>query len=97
MKKIMTKNYQIQNIASNIQNQRPVELHKYTYAGTGSTVKEERKDYTDKSDPIREHDCIWCIARVSVCPTREIKVDQSNLQTVLTPYQCIRFRLIWLY
>ena len=51
-----------------------------TFAGTGSYVKEERKDYTDKADPIREHDCIWCMACVSVCPPQAIKVDQSNLE-----------------
>ena len=51
-----------------------------TSAGTGSTVKEDRKDYTDKSDPIREHACIWCMACVSVCPAQAIKVDQSNLE-----------------
>src|SRR3989442_10999798 len=50
------------------------------FAGTGSSVKEERKDYTDKADPIREHDCIWCMACVSVCPPQAIKVDQSNLE-----------------
>ena len=51
-----------------------------TFEGTGSSVKEERKDYTDKADPIREHDCIWCMACVSVCPPQAIKVDQSNLE-----------------
>jgi NAD-dependent dihydropyrimidine dehydrogenase PreA subunit len=49
-----------------------------TFAGSGSTEKEERKDYTDKADPIREHDCIWCMACVSVCPPQAIKVDQGN-------------------
>jgi NAD-dependent dihydropyrimidine dehydrogenase PreA subunit len=49
-----------------------------TFEGTGSYVKEERKDYTDKADPIREHDCIWCMACVSVCPPQAIKVDQGN-------------------
>ena len=49
-----------------------------TFDGSGSTEKEERKDYTDKADPIREHDCIWCMACVSVCPPQAIKVDQSN-------------------
>jgi ferredoxin len=42
--------------------------------------REGRKDYTDKSDSIREHDCIWCMACVSVCPPQAIKVDQSNLE-----------------
>ena len=51
-----------------------------TFAGTGSDVKDERKDLTDKADPIREHDCIWCMACVSVCPPQAIKVDQSNVE-----------------
>ena len=50
------------------------------FEGTGSSVKEERKDYTDKADPIREHDCIWCMACVSVCPPQAIKVDQAALE-----------------
>jgi NAD-dependent dihydropyrimidine dehydrogenase PreA subunit len=57
-----------------------IDMTNATSAGTGSIVKEERKDYTNKSDPIREHDCIWCMACVSVCPTQAIKVDQSNLE-----------------
>ena len=51
-----------------------------TFAGTGSDVKDERKDLTDKADPISEHDCIWCMACVSVCPPQAIKVDQSNVE-----------------
>lgn len=51
-----------------------------TFDGTGSSEKENRKDHTDKADPIREHDCIWCMACVSVCPTQAIKVDQSNVE-----------------
>lgn len=51
-----------------------------TFVGTGSDVKDERKDLTDKADPIREHDCIWCMACVSVCPPAAIKVDQSNVE-----------------
>jgi NAD-dependent dihydropyrimidine dehydrogenase PreA subunit len=57
-----------------------IEMINTTSEGTGSTEKDERKDYTDKSDPIREHDCIWCMACVSVCPPQAIKVDQSNLE-----------------
>ena len=49
-------------------------------SGTGSSVKEERLDLTDKADPIREHDCIWCMACVSVCPPNAIKVEEGNLQ-----------------
>ncbi len=49
-----------------------------TFEGTGSTEKDQRTDYSDKADPVREHDCIWCMACVSVCPPQAIKVDQSN-------------------
>jgi NAD-dependent dihydropyrimidine dehydrogenase PreA subunit len=56
------------------------EVASATSNGTGSSEKEERKDYTDKADPIREHDCIWCMACVSVCPPQAVKVDQSNLE-----------------
>jgi NAD-dependent dihydropyrimidine dehydrogenase PreA subunit len=49
-----------------------------TFEGSGSTEKDQRTDYTDKADPVREHDCIWCMACVSVCPPQAIKVDQSN-------------------
>jgi NAD-dependent dihydropyrimidine dehydrogenase PreA subunit len=49
-------------------------------AGTGSVAREERKDFTDKSEPVREHDCIWCMACVTVCPVQAIKVDQTNLE-----------------
>ncbi|MCH7940503.1 MAG: 4Fe-4S dicluster domain-containing protein [Thaumarchaeota archaeon] len=48
-----------------------------TFEGTGSTEKEERKDFSDKADPIREHDCIWCMACVSVCPPQAVLVDQG--------------------
>ncbi len=51
-----------------------------TFEGTGSDVKDERKDLTDKADAIREHDCIWCMACVSVCPPQAIKVDQANVE-----------------
>ena len=34
-----------------------------TSAGSGQDHERDgRLDYTDKSDPIREHDCIWCMA-----------------------------------
>ena len=52
-----------------------------TSAGTGQDYERNgRVDYTDKSDPIREHDCIWCMACVSVCPPQAIKEDHSNLE-----------------
>lgn len=50
-----------------------------TSEGTGeNTLRDGRKDYTDKSDPIREHD--WCMACVSVCPPPQgIKINQENI------------------
>ena len=59
-----------------------IEIQNATSAGVGDDdrSRDGRKDYSDKSDPIREHDCIWCMACVSVCPPQAVKVDQSNLE-----------------
>jgi NAD-dependent dihydropyrimidine dehydrogenase PreA subunit len=58
-----------------------VEMTNATSAGIGENHDQERrKDYTDKSDPVKEHDCIWCMACVTVCPTQAIKVDEANLE-----------------
>src|SRR5207253_8711050 len=43
----------------------------------GKSGKDERAGYSDKSDPVREADCIFCMACVTVCPTTAIKIDQS--------------------
>jgi NAD-dependent dihydropyrimidine dehydrogenase PreA subunit len=51
-----------------------------TSDGVGSTNKEDRAGYTDKSEPIREQDCIYCMACVAVCPTQSIKIEQSNIE-----------------
>jgi len=51
-----------------------------TFEGTGSVVKDERKDMTDKADPIREHDCIWCMACQEACPEGAIRIEASNLE-----------------
>ena len=48
------------------------------WKGVGTTEKEARLDFTDKADPIREHDCIWCMACVSVWPPQAVLVDQGN-------------------
>ena len=58
-----------------------IEMQNAASEGTGeNSLKDGRKDYTDKSDPVREHDCIWCMACVSVCPPQAVKVDQANLE-----------------
>jgi NAD-dependent dihydropyrimidine dehydrogenase PreA subunit len=58
-----------------------IEMQNATSEGTGdNSLRDGRIDYTDKSDPIREHDCIWCMACVSVCSPQAIKVDQANLE-----------------
>jgi NAD-dependent dihydropyrimidine dehydrogenase PreA subunit len=43
----------------------------------GKSGQDDRAAYTDKSDPVKEEDCIFCMACVTVCPTTAIKVDQS--------------------
>ena len=53
---------------------------KTDWPGAGSTEKEERLDYSDKASVIREHDCIYCMACVSVCPPQAVLVDQANME-----------------
>ena len=58
-----------------------VEMTNATTAGIGENHdREGGKEYTDKSYPIRENDCIWCMACVTVCPTQAIQVDEANLE-----------------
>jgi NAD-dependent dihydropyrimidine dehydrogenase PreA subunit len=58
-----------------------VEMTNATSAGTGENHdREGRKDYTDKSHPVGEHDCIWRMACVTVCLTQAIKVGVANLE-----------------
>ncbi|MGB0855494.1 MAG: 4Fe-4S dicluster domain-containing protein [Nitrosopumilus sp.] len=48
-----------------------------TFEGTGLTEQDERLDYTDKSQPIREHDCTQCMACQEACPTHAILIEPS--------------------
>jgi NAD-dependent dihydropyrimidine dehydrogenase PreA subunit len=58
-----------------------IEMQTATSEGTGeNSLRDGRIDYTDKSDPIQDHDCIWCMACVSMCPPQAIKVHQANLE-----------------
>ena len=56
------------------------EMANATSSGNGDTSSNGRIDYTDKSDPIREHSCIFCMACVTVCPTKSIIVNEANKQ-----------------
>lgn len=48
--------------STKIENDVPaIEMSNINSSGVGATGKDDRADYTDKSDPIREKDCIWCI------------------------------------
>ena len=51
-----------------------------TFDGTGLTESDERLDYTDKSQPIREHDCTVCMACQEICPQGAIRIEASNLE-----------------
>lgn len=55
----------------------PVKVFEW-YKNPGETGRNDRKDFTDKANPVKEADCIWCMACVEVCPTKAIKVDQAN-------------------
>ncbi|MBS3921566.1 MAG: ferredoxin family protein, partial [Nitrosarchaeum sp.] len=50
------------------------------FEGTGKTEQDERLDHTDKSQPIREHDCTVCMACQEICPTGAIRIEQANLE-----------------
>ena len=49
-----------------------------TFEGTGLTEQDERLDYTDKSQPIREHDCTVCMACQEICPEGAIRIESAN-------------------
>ena len=51
-----------------------------TFEGTGLTEQDERLDYTDKSQPIREHDCTICMACQEICPQGAIRIESANLE-----------------
>ena len=51
-----------------------------TFEGTGLTEQDERLDHTDKSQPIREHDCTVCMACQEICPEGAIRIEPSNLE-----------------
>lgn len=57
----------------------PVKVFEW-YKNPGKVLRRERADYTDKANPVKEADCIWCMACVEVCPTKAIKVDQANVE-----------------
>ena len=48
-----------------------------TFEGTGNTEQDERLDYSDKSQPIREHDCTQCMACQEACPEKAILIEPS--------------------
>ena len=49
-----------------------------TFAGTGLSKMDERLDYTDKLQTIREHDCIWCMACQEICPKGAIFIESAS-------------------
>ena len=51
-----------------------------TFEGTGLTEASERLDASDKSQPIREHDCTICMACQEICPQGAILIEAANLE-----------------
>ena len=49
-----------------------------TFERTGLTEMDERQDYTDKSQPIREHDCTICMTSHEICPEGAILIESDN-------------------
>ncbi len=54
----------------------PVGVFEWT-KNIGFSGTEEKLDLTDKAAPVRESDCIWCMACVTVCPTEAVRVDEA--------------------
>ena len=44
----------------------------------GLTEMNERLDYADKSQPIREHDCTVCMTCQEICPEGAILIESAN-------------------
>ena len=51
---------------------------KISIISAGLTEMDERLDYTDKSQPIREHDCTICMACQEICPEGAILIESAN-------------------
>ena len=51
---------------------------KISIISAGLTEMDERLDYTNKSQPIREHDCKVCMAYQEICPEGVIFIELAN-------------------
>ena len=51
---------------------------KISIISAGLTEMDEILDYTDKSQPIREHDCTVCMTRQEICPEGAILIESAN-------------------
>jgi len=55
------------------------EMVDVTSVGIGENHDRDEEKIMPITDPVRENDCIWCMAYVTVYPTQAIKVDEGNL------------------
>ena len=51
---------------------------KISIISAGLTEMDERLDYADKSQPIREHDCTVCMTCQEICPEGAILIESAN-------------------
>jgi len=51
---------------------------KISIISAGLTEIDERLDYTDKSQPIREHDCTVCMTCQEICPEGATLLNQPT-------------------
>ena len=51
---------------------------KISIISAGLTEMDERLDYADKSQPIREHDCTVCMTCQEICPEGAIFVKSAT-------------------
>ena len=55
-----------------------------TSYGIGRHGMEDRLDSTDK------HECIWCMACVTVCLPKAVKVDRANIDSHMVASETIQ-------
>jgi ferredoxin len=51
---------------------------KISIISAGLTEMDERLDYADKSQPIREHDYTVCMVCLEICPEGAILIESAN-------------------
>tara|TARA_B110000495_G_C22784226_1_gene458559 strand:+ start:186 stop:695 length:510 start_codon:yes stop_codon:yes gene_type:complete len=58
-----------------------IKCNNETFQGIGSIEIDGKLDFTDKAQPIREHNCTVCMACEEICPETAIVITNQNTET----------------